>query len=62
MPEGKPAGVRCIQLTYDLKCAIFGNPDRPKVCSGFQPDYLYCGDTPEYARKITEWLMGFQDK
>jgi len=62
MPEGKPAGVRCVQLTDDLKCAIFGDPGRPKVCIGFQPDYIYCGNTADDARKITEWLMGYTVK
>ncbi|MFC0402948.1 YkgJ family cysteine cluster protein [Paraburkholderia rhizosphaerae] len=29
MPDGKPAGVRCVQLGDDLRCAIFGKPERP---------------------------------
>ena len=33
MPQGKPAGVRCVQLTDDNRCAIFGQPERPKVGS-----------------------------
>jgi len=57
MPLGKPAGVRCVQLTDDLRCAIFGHPSRPAVCSGFKPDELFCGNSAEDARKITEWLM-----
>ena len=57
MPDGKPAGIRCIQLTDDLKCAIFGDPSRPAVCIGFKPDELYCGNSAEDARKVTEWLM-----
>jgi len=43
MPEGKPAGVRCVQLTSDLKCALFGRPERPAVCSGFKADPSVCG-------------------
>ena len=32
MPDGKPAGVRCVQLTDDNKCQLFGLPsDRPPV-------------------------------
>jgi Fe-S-cluster containining protein len=27
MPHGKPAGVRCVQLTNDDRCAIFGKPE-----------------------------------
>ncbi|HEX2642113.1 MAG TPA: YkgJ family cysteine cluster protein, partial [Thermoanaerobaculia bacterium] len=29
MPDGKPAGVRCVQLTADNLCLIFGLPERP---------------------------------
>ena len=44
MPEGKPAGVRCIQLTEDNRCRLFGMPERPSVCSGLRPDREMCGD------------------
>lgn len=43
MPNGKPAGVRCIQLTDDNRCAIFGQPERPKVCGGLKPEVAMCG-------------------
>jgi uncharacterized protein len=43
MPEGKPAGVRCIQLTDDLRCAIFGHPERPAVCGSLRPTAEMCG-------------------
>ena len=26
MPNGKPAGVRCVQLTPDNRCLLFGQP------------------------------------
>jgi uncharacterized protein len=29
MPRGKPAGVRCVQLTDYDRCAIFRRPERP---------------------------------
>jgi len=57
MLTGKPAGVRCVQLTEDLKCALFNDPSRPEVCSGFKPDLLFCGNTVEDARKAAHWLM-----
>jgi len=57
MPSGKPAGVRCIQLTEDFKCTIFNRPSRPEVCSGFKADPLFCGDTAEDAKEVAEWLM-----
>lgn len=47
MPGGKPAGVRCVQLTADNRCAIFGRPERPACCSGLQASAEMCGtDAP----------------
>ncbi|MGP1664523.1 MAG: YkgJ family cysteine cluster protein [Rhodanobacter sp.] len=43
MPNGKPAGVRCVQLTDDHRCAIFGQPERPVVCSNLQAESSMCG-------------------
>ena len=53
MPHGKPAGQRCVQLTDDMRCAIFGSPDRPACCSGLQPSADMCGDSRTYA---LQWL------
>ena len=44
MPEGKPAGVRCIQLTEDNLCKIFNSPLRPRVCSSLRPSREMCGE------------------
>lgn len=49
MPDGKPAGVRCIQLRDDESCAIFGDPRRPAVCAGLKPGPEMCGDSREQA-------------
>jgi uncharacterized protein len=43
MPHGKPAGVRCVQLTADNLCAVFGRADRPAVCTSFRPSLEMCG-------------------
>ncbi|GAC1366978.1 MAG: YkgJ family cysteine cluster protein [Ktedonobacteraceae bacterium] len=43
MPEGKPAGARCIQLTDDNRCKLFGKPERPAVCGHLQPSLEMCG-------------------
>ncbi len=43
MPEGKPAGVRCIQLTEDNLCRLFGSELRPAVCSSLRPSFEMCG-------------------
>jgi len=45
MPHGKPAGVPCVQLMADQRCAIFGRPERPACCGGLQPSAEMCGDT-----------------
>ena len=45
MPHGKPAGIRCVQLTPDNLCRLFGHPDRPAVCSRLRPDEETCGQT-----------------
>ena len=43
MPDGKPAGVRCVQLTPDNRCSLFGEPDRPEVCISLRPTAEMCG-------------------
>ncbi len=49
MPEGKPAGIRCVQLTADNRCAIFGRPERPAVCNSLRAALDMCGLTPSEA-------------
>ena len=44
MPEGKPAGVRCVQLDEANLCRLFGDPRRPAVCARFDHDPELCGD------------------
>lgn len=43
MPQGKPAGVACVQLDEDLRCRLFGRPERPAVCGSLQPSPDMCG-------------------
>jgi uncharacterized protein len=43
MPEGKPAGVRCVQLDEQLRCRLFGHPQRPAVCASVAPSPDMCG-------------------
>jgi uncharacterized protein len=52
MPKGKPAGVRCVQLTPDNRCALFGKPERPAVCQGLRPSAEMCGTSREEALGI----------
>lgn len=56
MPNGKPKNTPCIQLTDDLRCQIFGEPSRPKCCSGLQPSLEMCGENREEALKYLTWL------
>lgn len=56
MPEGKPAGVPCTQLTADNKCGLFGKPERPAICRNLQPSEDMCGDSNEEAFVILEAL------
>ena len=49
MPNGKPAGVRCVQLDDFNRCMIFGKRERPAVCESLQPSSEMCGDTREHA-------------
>jgi len=49
MPAGKPAGVRCVQLTADNRCALFGRPERPQVCNHQKPLEEMCGQSADEA-------------
>lgn len=51
MPNGKPANTRCVQLSAENRCLIFGSPLRPRVCGGLQPTYEMCRDS--YQQAIT---------
>ncbi len=58
MPEGKPAGVPCIQLADDFSCMIFDSPDRPEVCARFKAEALVCGTNREEALTLLFALEG----
>jgi len=49
MPHGKPAGIPCVQLLPDYRCAIFGRPERPAFCASLRPTDEMCGATREAA-------------
>lgn len=57
MPHGKPAGVPCVQLTDDLRCALFGRPERPAVCVRLRPEPAMCGDSRAQA---LAWLAALE--
>ena len=41
-PAGKPAGVRCLQLTADRRCRLHGSLAKPAVCAGLEPTREMC--------------------
>jgi hypothetical protein len=49
MPDGKPAGVPCIQLDENFRCRIFNDPARPRVCASLQPSWEMCGNCRQEA-------------
>jgi len=59
MPQGKPAGVRCVQLDDDDRCLLFGRPERPAVCSTLQPHPDMCGANRGHAMA---WLARLEDQ
>ncbi|SEK31102.1 YkgJ family cysteine cluster protein [Halomonas daqiaonensis] len=56
MPDGKPAGMRCIQLDDANLCRLFGDPRRPGVCTRFDYDPELCGERREEALRRIEAL------
>ncbi len=56
MPNGKPPGVRCIQLSEDNFCNIFGTSLRPTVCSSLKPSKEMCGSSRKEAMEYLSYL------
>lgn len=56
MPNGKPAGARCLHLTRDNRCGLFGKPERPEVCQRLRPSEEMCGRSREEALVYLTWL------
>ena len=57
MPDGKPAGVPCVQLDAQMRCRIFGRPERPAFCGGLLPSSEMCGDSAVHAIR---WLSDLE--
>ncbi|WP_397448412.1 YkgJ family cysteine cluster protein [Pseudomonas sp. NA-150] len=55
MPNGKPAGERCLHLSVELLCDLFGQPERPSVCSAFAPNEDSCGSSQAEAIRLIGW-------
>ncbi|MFR0672852.1 YkgJ family cysteine cluster protein [Enterobacterales bacterium AW_CKDN230030176-1A_HGKHYDSX7] len=56
MPQGKPAGERCLHLSPENLCGLFGQPERPAVCGGFKAEVEVCGGDRDEAIRIISWL------
>ncbi|GAB3286259.1 YkgJ family cysteine cluster protein [Parahaliea aestuarii] len=56
MPQGKPAGVRCIHLDEAMACRLFNDPRRPAVCAAFRAEPEVCGESREQALQILDAL------
>ena len=52
MPEGKPGGVRCVNLDDENRCKIWNSPDYPPVCRNFSPTVEFCGRSDEEAARL----------
>jgi hypothetical protein len=55
MPHGKPAGERCLHLSVESLCALFGLPERPAVCSQFKAEPEVCGEDQAQAIRLIQW-------
>ncbi len=56
MPRGKAAGARCIHLSKDNLCLLYGSSERPPVCNGLIPSEEMCGSTREEAMSYLQRL------
>lgn len=55
MPNGKPAGERCVHLSVEWLCDLFGKPERPAVCSAFAANEEVCGTSRAEAIRLIGW-------
>ena len=43
MPDGKPAGLRCVNLDETYRCTIWNTSEYPAVCRALHPEPEMCG-------------------
>ena len=56
MPQGKPAGISCVQLTADNVCKIYGMAERPDVCVSYHATQEFCGTKRSDALRLLREL------
>ena len=61
MPQGKPAGVPCVQLDVDRRCKIFADPLRPAVCEQLQASLEMCGAHDDGGNHARLYLARLED-
>jgi len=49
MPNGKPAGIPCVNLDELQRCKIYDSIDYPLVCRNHKASPEFCGETKEEA-------------
>jgi len=59
MPGGKRAGIRCIHLMEDYRCAIYDTVGKPKVCTDFRAEPEFCGSSRDEAMRILGSLNNY---
>ena len=56
MPHGKRAGIPCVQLLPEFRCALFGQSGRPAFCASLRPSNEMCGaDRGEALARLAHW-------
>jgi len=61
MPNGKPAGVPCVQLDELLRCKIFGQSERPAVCVQLQAAIDMCGPADDHGAFARVYLTRLEE-
>lgn len=56
MPEGKPAGIPCVNLDEALNCTVWNTPSFPALCHAFQAHVEHCGENRQQALTILTYL------
>ena len=56
MDSPKPAGLPCIHLNADYRCALFGSSLRPAVCASLKPRKDMCGRSRKEALAFLDRL------
>ncbi|MCP4371973.1 MAG: YkgJ family cysteine cluster protein [Deltaproteobacteria bacterium] len=59
MPDGKQAGMRCVQLSEDNRCLLVADSRRPEVCEQFRASEEVCGSSRAQALQLLGELEAY---